>query len=235
MGAVLIALIFVLPYFAIFQSASLPAWSLIQAPLWVSLQIALGASLVAVLLGVLGVIACEGARRGRLWVAALLGLPSGISVLVLGLGFWLAYSQWVDPFEGSLGAIIALQATLFLPLVFRNLWSAARSAQTHQLDAAQSLGASAWRAFYVVEWPRLRPVLLATTAMVIGASLGEVAAVSLFYSEKIIPLPLLISRAMAQYHFEEAQGVGALLLVLAAASFLGAFYVSGVSDERSKN
>jgi ABC-type Fe3+ transport system permease subunit len=43
-------------------------------------------------------------------------------------------------------------------------------------------------------------------------ALGELGAVSLFYSEKWISLPLRLSRWMQQYRFEDAQGVSALLL-----------------------
>jgi len=226
-------LFFIMPYFTIFQGAVFPSWEWMKFPLIISLKISLSAATLSLFLGALGVVACEGAPRFRFFWASLLSLPSGISILVLGLGFWLTYAKWVDPFEGSLLSIIALQATLFLPLVFRSLWSTVGGAQIHALDAAQSLGASPWQAFVAVEWPRLRPILISSFAMVFGASLGEVAAVSLFYSEKIIPLPLLISRAMAQYHFQEAQGVGALLLVITAASFIMASVLSGANHERA--
>jgi ABC-type Fe3+ transport system permease subunit len=54
-------------------------------------------------------------------------------------------------------------------------------------------------------------------ALVAGASLGEVAAVSLFATGGLTPLPLLISRFMSQYRFDEAQAVSAVLFMLSAA------------------
>ena len=147
-------------------------------------------------------------------LSVLLGLPSGISVLVLGLGIWLAYERWLDPFEGSWLAIIALQTTLFFPIAYRVLWPFAQSPQKSQLEAAESLGASPLESFWLIEWPRWRGPVLSALAAVAGGSLGEVGAVSLFFSEKILPLPLLVSRWMGQYRFDEAQGIAGLLFLL---------------------
>jgi ABC-type Fe3+ transport system permease subunit len=74
-----------------------------------------------------------------------------------------------------------------------------------------------------VEWSRWKPPLFSAFAMVVGASLGEVAAVSLFYSENLIPLPLLVSRWSAQYRFEDAQSVAVLLLFLCSGVILLAY------------
>jgi ABC-type Fe3+ transport system permease subunit len=65
-----------------------------------------------------------------------------------------------------------------------------------------------------IEWPRWRGPIFSAFAGVAGASLGELGAVSFFYSEKLVPLPLLVSRWMRQYRFEEAQGIAALLFLL---------------------
>jgi ABC-type Fe3+ transport system permease subunit len=59
--------------------------------------------------------------------------------------------------------------------------------------------------------------------MVAGASLGEVSAVSLFYNEDLIPLPLLVSRWTAQYRFGDAQAVAVLLLFLCSGVILLAY------------
>jgi len=151
----------------------------------------------------------------------LLGIPSGVSVLVLSLGVWTAYGRWIDPFEGSLFAMVVLQMTLFFPLAFRLLWPVARVRQLPQIESAALLGATPFQVFRFVEWPRWRGPLLAALAGVGGASLGEVGAVSLFYSEKLIPLPLLIARWMQQYRFEDAQTVCGILFLLSFMLIVG--------------
>ncbi len=189
-------------------------------PLVLSLGLALGASVLVTTLSIaavmVGALTAKNHPRFQGILNLALALPSGVSVLVLGLGFWLAYGRWLDPFDGSFLAMVVLQATLFFPLSFRMLWPLAEAVQLPLLEAALTLGASPGRAFWLVEWPRWRGPILSSAAVVAGASLGEVAAVSLFYSEKLIPLPLLLTRWMAQYRFDQAQGLAFLILILSA-------------------
>ena len=182
-------------------------------PLQVSLLIAAGSALGAVSLALAGIVT---AASFGAWLAVPFTLSSGVSVLVLGLGFWLAFQKFIDPFAGSLPAIIALQTAVFSPLVFRSLWPVAQGARKRLLEAAWTLGANPLRAFSVVEWPRWRAPLVSAFALVAALSMGEVAAVSLFYSENLVPLPLLLSRWTGQYRFVEAQGLATMLLLLSA-------------------
>jgi thiamine transport system permease protein len=211
---------FILPYLIFVTPEHWRLWAdreflhAVAQPLRISVELALAAAVLTVLTVVMALIASGRSRRTVFPV--LLSLPSGISVLVLGLGFWLAYGGVVDPFDGSLPAMVALQSVLFLPFAYRLLWPLLGSFQPREFDAARMLGASPLRAFFVTEWPRWKGPVFSALAMTAGASLGEVAAVSLFYSEKLIPLPLLLTRWMGQYRFEQAQALAALLLVLSA-------------------
>ncbi|MCM2324105.1 MAG: ABC transporter permease subunit [Oligoflexia bacterium] len=218
--------VFTLPYLSVFAGALPGAASEafrteIQAPLWISARLALVTGAGALLLAILALLGLAqlralGDRRGLLaaGAGAVVLLPGGMSALVLGLGLWLAYGRWIDPFAGSLLAMAALQITLFFPLAFRALWPLTQAMPRRRLEAALTLGASPWRAFWLVDWPRWRGPVASALGLVVAASISEVAAVSLFYSEELIPLPLLVSRWMAQYRFEEAQAVAALLFSL---------------------
>ena len=219
----LVASVFVLPYFAIVDHAVLGRfWSLWQSEelthaMGVSLGLALASAGVAVFAALMAVLCLRSLPQKKVLktlCGTLFMVPSGVSILVLGLGFWQAYSNWIDPFDGSFLAMVALQSTLFFPLAYRIVWPLSESVASHQLEAAFSLGASGVRAFWLVEWPRWRHPVHASFAAVAGASLGELGAVSLFYSEKLVPLPVLISRWMHRYRFEEAQGIAFLLLIL---------------------
>ncbi len=186
-------------------------------PFRISLALASATSVGALVLASFSLIALDSLKafpKLRATLGTLLAVPSGVSVLVLGLGIWLAYGRWIDPFAGSFGAMLAVQVTLFFPLAYRMLWPAAQQIQRRCLEAAATLGASPWSAFWQVEWPRLKGPAFSVLGLVAGAALGEVAAVSLFYSENLIPMPLLITRWMGQYRFDEAQALAALLLVL---------------------
>lgn len=237
-AALAAAAFFFLPYLAVFAGGGVAPWFSGEfwgealGPLRLSLAIAALASVGALLAATLATVATSFApSRWKALVGSGLALPSGLSVLVLGLGGWLAYGSLIDPFEGSLAAIVGLQITVFFPVVFRMLWPVAQAGQRGAMEAAWTLGASPWRAFWCVDWPRWRAPVFSALALVAGMALGEVAAVSLFYSEKLIPLPLLVSRWMAQYRFEEARAVSALLLAGSVALMVGVSMAGRSLDE----
>ncbi len=235
-----VAALFVIPYVAVFSGGK--ALSLLTArylseislPLLISFKLALGTAAgacVVALLAVLAISFVQGrtscASRASTLLGFVVSLPSSISVLVLGLGFWIAYADWIDPFEGSFVAMLILQVTLFMPVAFRVFWPIAQNTAHFRLSAAETLGASPLTAFRYVEFPRWRAPVLRVFAMIAAGALGEVAAVSLFYSEKLVPLPLVISRWMGQYRFEEAQALSAFLLAASVAVMAGVQILGG--------
>jgi ABC-type Fe3+ transport system permease subunit len=217
-----LAAFWVLPYLVLLAPDSWRALgdpsirSDLGAPAWLSLRLAFCAALLAVVTAVAGLIASSKFKRAGRVIGLTLAVPSGVSALVLGLGFWTVFGSWVDPFEGNFAAMAVLQATLLVPVVFRALWPLTDGIRQNLLDAAATLGATPLRAFWIVEWPRWRRTVFGITAVAIGAALGELAAVSLFYSEKLVPLPLLIARWMGQYRFADARAVAGLLWLLSA-------------------
>jgi len=191
---------------------------------WTSVQLGILASLGTLIVALLAILALRLYRK-RNWiqksVPILMVLPSGVSVLVLGLGFWLTYSNWpfggVDPFEGSFTAMLVLQITLFAPVAFRVFWGLDRGSNEgihrDRIQAAMNLGAKPLEAHLMMEWPRWRGPIVWVGLMIFGASLGEVAALSLFYSENLIPLPMYILRLLSQYRFEEAYFLSSFTLM----------------------
>lgn len=231
--AVFISLGFVLPYFLVFSVffktsiVSVFDWSLLNqlgGPLVLSLLLAVVSSVGALCIVAIMLFTRNFLIKYFIWFepvfSVLMSLPSGISVLVLALGMWLAYGHWVDPFSDTFAPFVimaALQITLFYPLALRILLPVAEGSRLRFyrfLEVAKTLGASPFRAFFEVEWPRWRSPVLSVLGIISAISLGEVAAVSLFYNERLIPLPMLVSRWMAQYRFDEAQALSALLLII---------------------
>jgi len=188
-------------------------WASLGAPLFFSIGIAVFSSAIAVLWSGASVILLQGAgSRAAAWLEMFLLLPSGLSTLTLCMGFWLAYAQFVDPFEGSLAALIAIQATVFFTIVLRSFIPLAQARPRALWEMARSHGASPWRAFLDVEWPRWRAPVWSALVMVCAASLSEVAAVGFFGSERIQTASGLISRWMGSYRFEQANALTAILL-----------------------
>ncbi len=245
-GLVLIALGFTAPYGIVLKSQVLKIFidseqrSQVLSPFFLSLQLAGWSGLFSVFSAVMAVLFLRvgsncfpAVSTFQAGLRVLFSLPSGLSSLVMGLAFFLSYGQWVDPFEGSFIAMVLLQTVLFFPVSFRVLSPVIRGLQIHQLEAAVSLGASGMKAFWWIEWPRWRGPLVGAFAGVAGASLGEIGAVSFFSSEKLIPLPLVVSRWMEHYRFEEAQGIAGLLFLLSMSLIFISFEVGNFSWERS--
>lgn len=235
------ALFFTVPYFAIFAPnpakvfftlLSLFRGYELTRPLQSSLTLAICTGALTLLITLLSIYAARtGPRALRLPIQLAVALPSGISVLVLGLGIWLAYGNWFDPFSGSLSLLVLLQSAIFTPLAYRLLAPVAARARIESLETATLLGASPARAFWHVEFPRWKFPLLTTLALVMAGVVGEVAAVSLFYNENLVPLPLLVSRWMGQYRFADAQAVSALLFILCAATVFGVSVLGRTHEE----
>lgn len=234
-GLILICAVFVLPYFSVIPNLiripwrSTLFWQVTQA----SVFLAFATSAVAVLTAVTALVVRGSVRSRGLqsFVDLLLTLPSGVSILVLGLGFWVCYSRWFDPFEGSWIAVALLQAVLMTPFAYRWLSSLARTIQYPRVESAISLGASPFQALWHVEWPRWRAPVLATVTLIAGAALGELGAVSLFYSENLVTLPLLIARWMSRYRFEDARAAAAFLIGVSCVMMA----MGNALSERSRN
>lgn len=245
---VMVSFLVLVPYIVLVVSAFLQGLGVQSSSEWTALTLAFEVSLQLAFLSAAFSVVFAGAaliwslslKKHPLWramVEVAMTLPSGISILIIGLGFWMAYSHWVDPFEGSLMAMVCLQSVIFGSIAFRMMWGFLHSSSKDQLESALLLGASPMRAFFVVEWPKWKWILLRVYLLVWAASLGEVAAVSLFYSEELIPLPLLVTRWMAQYRFESAQTLSVGLLVLSVTAVLLASFLypetGRKSDERA--
>ena len=230
---ILISLFFLVPYGSVIQSGAFRAGMRMQflqqvgSSLLVSCQMAFLTSSFVVFMGVMLILSLRYAPVSASFkhiVRVLAGAPSGVSILILGLGVGLAYGRWLDPFEGSGVAIVLLQSCIFFPIAFRLLWPLFKEEDESVWRAAQSLGASWWQTFWVTEWPRWQAPLLAVWSGVFGACLGEVGVVSLFGSEKWVPLSLLLTQKMQRYRFEEAQAIAGLLFLLSTGSILCSFY-----------
>jgi ABC-type Fe3+ transport system permease subunit len=164
-------------------------------------------------------------RRVPRFFEFVLTLPAGVSSISLALGFWLAFARWIDPFEGSLGALIAIQSVIFSPIVLRTFLPIAAATPVSALGVARSVGASRWQAFWWVDWPRWRMPVWNSLFLVCSASLGEVAVVSFFGSENLTTVSGLISRWMGLYQFDQAYWLSAFLMGLVLVfSLAGGFF-----------
>jgi sulfate transport system permease protein len=126
--------------------------------------------------------------RGRSFVNALIDLPFAISPVVVGLALVLVYGRkgWFGGWllDHGLQVIFSfpgmLLATIFvsLPFVVREVIPVLREVGTDQEQAAATLGASGWQAFWRITLPSIRWGVAYGVVLTTARALGEFGAVS---------------------------------------------------------
>jgi sulfate transport system permease protein len=169
------------------QAISRPAF---QSAFWLTVQITLITVPVCTALGIVTALAIVRRRfPGRGLLNALVDLPFALSPVVIGLSLFLVYGHGspIGTFLNGLGiqVIFAVPgmvlATIFvcLPFVVREVIPVLREIGTDQEEAAYTLGASHWRAFWRVTLPAIRWGVIYGIILTTARSLGEYGAVAI--------------------------------------------------------
>jgi thiamine transport system permease protein len=182
--------------------------------LWNTLRFSVSAVLLATVLG----LAHAFAARRSLLLRTLVFLPFVVSPVMVAFGLLLLYPDWTD----SVGLLVAAYALLAYPFVAKSLASALDSLPAHYLDAARTLGASPWRAFWRVTLPLLRPALRRGMAFAAATAVGEFA-VTLFLSRpEWATLTTLIYQRLGRpgaANLDAAMLLACVLMLMALAAF----------------
>jgi sulfate transport system permease protein len=216
---------------------------------WLTLEIALIAVPLNTIFGVITALALvRGRFRGKAVVDAVISLPFALSPVVIGLALLLVYGRggWVSlPFQVIFavpGMVLAtvfvslpfqvifavpgmVLATVFvsLPFVVREVVPVLREIGDEQEQAAATLGATRWQAFWRITLPAIRwgiayGVVL-TTARAIG-EFGAVSVVSGRIAGQTQTLTLLVEQRFQNFDLAGAYAASALLGVIAIATLL---------------
>jgi thiamine transport system permease protein len=157
----------------------------------------------------------EGTKLTRLFDLALL-MPLGISTVVLGLGYLIAFSSPVFPLRDSWIAVPIIQSVMAVPLVMRIVRPAIAGIGKSQLESAATEGASGWQIWRLIEMPLIRKSVVTAAAFACLISIGEFGAASLlaFGDQATLPTVLysLISRPGGD-NYGLAMAVSALLML----------------------
>jgi sulfate transport system permease protein len=224
------------------------AWSWATTPaavsaLWLTLLIALIAVPLNTIFGVgCAMVLVRGRTRGRAMLDALIDLPFVVSPVIVGLALILVYGQdgwfgnWfiqhgIRIIYAPLGMILA---TIFvsLPFVVREVAPVLLEVGTEQEEAAATLGASRWQAFWRITLPSIRWGVAYGVVLTTARALGEIGAVLVVSSNvagSTLTLPLLVYQRDSQIGSQAITGAYAAatelivlsLVVLVAMTILG--------------
>jgi sulfate transport system permease protein len=175
----------------------------------------------------------RGKIRGRRVLEAFIDLPFAVSPVVVGLALVLLYGRtgWFGDELASAGIKIIFSmpgivlATIFvtLPFVVREVVPVLREVGNDQEQAASTLGASGWQAFWRVTLPSIRWGLAYGVVLSTARAIGEFGAVSIVsgkISGETETLTLLVEKRYTNFDFAGAYAASALLAVIALATLL---------------
>jgi sulfate transport system permease protein len=235
--AYLAALLFVpvgLVFYRTFEHGVGAVWDSITTPaaisaFWLTIEVTLIAVPLNTAFGVLAALAlARGRWRGKALFDALIDLPFAVSPVVIGLSLFLLYGRegWLHlPLQVIFSVPGIVLATIFvsLPFVVREVAPVLREIGDEQEQAAATLGASGWQAFWRITLPSIRWGIAYGVVLSVARCIGEFGAVSVVSGKiagQTMTLTLLVEQRFTNYDLAGAYAASALLAVIALATLL---------------
>jgi putative spermidine/putrescine transport system permease protein len=180
--------------------------------LWVSVKAAVGATLVAVVLGTLASLAVSRYHFfGRETISFFIILPIALPGIVTGM----ALNATFNTVGLSLGLITIVigHATFCIVLIYNNAVARLRRVSEHLEEASADLGADSWQTFRYITFPQLRSALLAGALLAFALSFDEVI-VTTFTAGPDFTLPIWILNNLSRPNQLPVVNVVAVFLIL---------------------
>jgi thiamine transport system permease protein len=159
-------------------------------------------------------------------------LPLGVSSVVLGFGFLVAFDADWFPLRSSWLIVPLAQALIALPMVVRLVFPALLSIGREPIEQAQLDGASSFQIWRFIESKMIRGVLLTALGFAGIISIGEFGASSFLANGSQATIPTLLYRLISrpgEQNYGMAMAVSAILIILSA---LVVYLVSRVPKEK---
>jgi putative spermidine/putrescine transport system permease protein len=184
----------------------------VREALWLSVQAALGATVVALVLGTLLSLAVSRySFFGRDTVSLIVILPIALPGIITGLALQTTYTT-VGIHYGLLTIIIG-HATFCVVIVYNNALARLRRMAGSFEEASADLGADGWQTFRFVTFPELRTAMLAGALLAFALSWDEVI-VTVFTAGAQQTLPIWIFANLFRPIEQPKVNVVALFVIL---------------------
>jgi putative spermidine/putrescine transport system permease protein len=180
--------------------------------LMLSLQVAFGATVVALVLGTLAAFAVHNSRFfGRETVSFLVVLPIALPGIVTGIALRSAIGVLQIPF--SVWTIVIGHATFCIVTVYNNVIARLRRTNSSLVEASMDLGANGFQTFRYVILPNIATALLAGGMLAFALSFDEII-VTTFTAGQQATLPIWIFAQLTKPRDRPITNVVAVLVVL---------------------
>jgi sulfate transport system permease protein len=222
---------------AVYDSVTTPA---AISAFWLTVEVAAIAVPLNTVLGIVAALAlARGRFRGKPLLDAVIDLPFAISPVVIGLSLVLVYGAngWIHlPFQVIFSVPGIVLATIFvsLPFVVREVTPVLREVGDEQEQAAATLGASRWQAFWRITLPSIRWGVAYGVILSVARAVGEFGAVSVVsgkVSGETETMTLLVEKRFQNFDLAGAYAASALLAVIALATLLAMTLIAPRREE----
>ena len=208
---------------------------------WLTITVTAIAVPLNTVFGVLCALAlARGRFRGKWMLNAIIDLPFAISPVVVGLALILVYGRggWLGdlPFQVIFSVPGIVLATIFIsvPFVVREVTPVLKEVGDEQEQAAATLGASAWQAFWRVTLPAVRWGVAYGIVLSVARCIGEFGAVSVVsgkISGETETLTLLVEKRFQNFDLAGAYAASALLALIALGTLLAMTRINPRGDD----
>jgi putative spermidine/putrescine transport system permease protein len=146
----------------------------VRDALWTSVEAAIGACALAMLLGTLAAYAVSRYRFfGRETISFVVVLPLALPGIVTGMALNSTFTQVLNV-DLALWTVIVGHATFCIVVVYNNAVARLRRLGGSLEEASYDLGAGPWRTFRDVTFPQLRTALVAGALLAFALSFDEI-------------------------------------------------------------
>ena len=182
--------------------------------LWVSVQVAVLATPVALVLGTMAALALQRTRFfGRNAVSLLIILPIALPGIVTGLALNNGFRSILELRLGF-ATIVVAHATFCIVIVFNNVQARLRRMGGNLEEASMDLGAGTFTTFRLVTFPMLRSALLAGGLLAFALSFDEIVVTTFTAGSKEQTLPIWIFNNLFRPNQAPVVNVVAAVLVV---------------------
>ncbi len=210
------------------------AWG--RADVWaaigLSVQVALAATALAILLGTVAAMAMYRFRFfGKESITLLILLPIALPGIVTGISLRAAFALGDVPF--SYWTIVLGHATFCIVVVYNNVIARLRRSAPSLIEASMDLGANSFETFRHVMLPNMATALLAGGMLAFALSFDEVI-VTTFTAGQQKTLPIWILSELLRPHQRPVTNVVAVfVMAVTFLPILGAYYLTRDTHDAS--